>query len=311
MKHKKRARSLLGPALGAAGLATSALGLTLWYANNQINPLPRREFDYTYTFTPWELQIPFEDITLHTSDNLRLSGWWMPRPQARSVIIGCHGHLGYKPDLLGIGSVLWRDGHSVLLFDFRGRGTSERHTNTLCNREVDDLLTAVAHVRARMPHAPIGVIGFSMGASVALLAAAQERAISAVVADSPFTTARDVVGYGVRQVLPFGSEPLVALLEALIAQRYGYRLSQVRPIDAAGKLAPRPLLLIHSTEDSIIPVEHVYRCFAAASEPKELWVYEGVEHCGAYFADRDRYAERVRAFFRQYLCSIEQPAHAL
>ncbi len=287
----------------AAGAIGGALGVA-WYVSDRINPVPRRTYFDTYTFTPWELGVPFEEVTLQTPDGLKLSAWWMTHPDARSVVIGCHGHTGSKADLLGIGTGTWRAGHNVLLFDFRGRGYSDPWPNTLVSREVEDLLTAVAFVRERMPDARIGVVGFSMGAAVAILAAAQEPAIAAVVADSPFATATEVIANGLRQTLRIPADPLIAITDALVERRHGYRLSRVRPVDAVSKLAPRPLLLIHGTADTLIPVGHAHQIFAAAGQPKELWLCEEAEHCGGYFADRNAYVARVTTFFDQYLCSI-------
>lgn len=292
-------RVLLPTLLGTAG---SLLGVA-YYISHRVNPIPRPHYSDHYTFTPWELGVPFESLTLQTEDGPRLNAWWMPQPESETVIIGCHGHIGAKPDLLGIGTGAWRAGHNVLLFDFRGRGESDPWPNTLISQEVRDLLTAVNYVTTRMPGAPIGVVGFSMGASVALLAAAQEQAIRAVVADSPFASATEVVTHGIhstlRIALPAG--PLLALADLIGERRFGYRLHNVRPIEAAPQLAPRPLLLIHGTADSLIPVEHGKRVFEAAGEPKELWLYPGVDHCGAYFADRPGYVARVTTFFDQYL----------
>lgn len=296
-------RVLLPALLGAAG---SVLGAA-YYISGRVNPIPRPHYTDRYTFTPWELGVPFESLTLQTEDEPRLSAWWMPRPASETVIIGCHGHLGAKsqPKILGIGTGAWRAGHNVLLFDFRGRGESDPWPNTLISQEVRDLLTAVDYVKTRMPGAPIGVFGHSMGASVALLAAAREPAIRAVVADSPFATATEVVSHSIDSTLRFTlpAGPLLALVDLIGERRFGYRLHNVRPVDAAPQLAPRPLLLIHGTADSLIPVEHGKQVFAAAGQPKELWLAEGAEHCGAYFVDRPGYVARVTAFFDQYLRS--------
>jgi fermentation-respiration switch protein FrsA (DUF1100 family) len=300
MKHHTAALSAASAALGSLG---GMLGIA-WYVSSKANPLPRRRYIDYYTFTPWEMDVPFEDITLHTPDGLTLHGWWLPRPAARSVVIGCHGHEGRKDDLLGIGTGLWRAGHNVLLFDMRGRGENVPWPNTLAAREVDDLLTAVAYTRERLPTAKIGVIGFSMGAAVALLAAARNSDIAAVLADSPFTGADDVIAFQMRQKVLFAEE-LLPLVDAMVARRYGYRLSQVRPLDVVARLAPRPLLLVHASHDTMIPVAHAYRIFTVAQHPKELWIAEGIEHCGAYFDDRQQYVERAAAFFGQYLTSIE------
>ncbi len=286
-----------------AGAVAGTLGLA-WYASNVVNPQPRRPFYYDYTFTPWELQVPFEDVTLTAIDGLTLRGWWLPRPASRSVVIGSHGHLGAKHELLGIGASLWRAGHNVLLFDYRGRGSSDTWPNTLVSREVDDLLVAVEYVATRNPDARIGVIGFSMGAAVAIMAAAQDQRIAAVVADSPFTSATDIIGEQMRRILHIPARPLVTLTGILVERRFGYRINRVRPIDAVRNLAPRPLLVVHGTADSLIPVSHGQRVFDAAGQPKELWLCEGADHCGIYFQDRSAYVARMRTFFDQYLLSV-------
>jgi uncharacterized protein len=286
--------------IATAAIASGFVG-ALWYVTERITPSKRRSFLDNYTFTPWELGAPFEEIAITTGDGLRLSGWWLPQEKPKGVIITCHGHTGRKDDMLGIGTSAWRAGYAVLLFDFRGRGNSDPWPNSLISREVDDLLAAVAWAQARQPDAPIGVVGFSMGAAVSILATAQEPAIQALVADSPFTSVNDVVADGVRRVLRLPAEPMVTLAEEYIARRHGYRFRQVRPIDVVAQIAPRPVLIIHGTDDTVIPVHHGRAMYEAAQEPKQLWICEGVDHCGAYFLDRATYVQRVIAFFEQSL----------
>jgi fermentation-respiration switch protein FrsA (DUF1100 family) len=270
-----------------------------------VNPSRARSYIDSYTFTPWELGVPYEQFSLNTDDGLQLRGWWLLRPETRKVIVVAHGHEGGKHDMLGIGTQLWRAGHNVLLFDFRGRGESDAAPNTLAHREVDDMLLATHYALERLPDARLGVVGYSMGAAVTILAAAREPRIEAVVADSPFATAIEVISNGLRNMFRIPPAPLVAATDLAIAARYGYRISQIRPVDAVAQLAPRPLLLIHGAADTLIPVSHAHQLFATAREPKELWIVPGAEHCGAYFADRAAYAQRVTAFFDQYLGSIE------
>jgi alpha-beta hydrolase superfamily lysophospholipase len=299
-----RQRSLLPlVASGMLGALGGAVGAA-WYVSTRVSPQPRRTIYDSYTFTPWELDVPFEAVSFRSADGLRLSGWWMPREHARGVIVGSHGHAGQKDELLGIGSRSWRAGYSVLLFDFRGRGESDPWPQTLISREVEDLQAAVAFARSRAPGAPVGLIGFSMGAAVSLLAAAADPQIAAVVADSSFTSGRDVVAHGVRSVLRMAPDILLLAADEVLQRRHGYRFSSARPIDAVARIAPRPLLLIHGSADTVVPVEHAHRLYDAAGEPHELWVAEGAEHCGAYFADRQAYCRRVVGFFDQYLGSL-------
>jgi fermentation-respiration switch protein FrsA (DUF1100 family) len=274
---------------------------TAYYVTLRVNPPQRRKtFIDHYTFTPWELGVPFEVIQLHTSDGLSLSAWWLPQPGSRRVLIACHGHTGRKDDMLGIGTGGWRAGYNVLLFDFRGRGESDPWPNSLISREVDDLLAAVSYASERVEGAQIGVVGFSMGAAVTIMAAAQEPRIAAVVADSSFTAVRDVVANGLRRRMRLPAEPFILVADELLRRRHGYRFKAVRPLEHVAAIAPRPLLIIHGGGDKLIPVSHGHTLYAAAGEPKELWICEDVEHCGAYFLNRIDYVERVVGFFNRH-----------
>ena len=66
-----------------------------------------------------------------------------------------------------------------------------------------------------------------------------------------------------------------------------------------------PIVLIHGSADTLIPVSHAHAFYAAAREPKERWIVAGVDHCGAYFHDRAGYIERVSTFFAHHLNGVE------
>jgi uncharacterized protein len=286
---------------GAAGVLVGAAA----YATARINRRPPSAWLSEYTFSPFETQVEgYEEVSFHTEDGLRLIGWWLPRPESRRVVVGLAGHRSAKADMLGIGSGLWRAGNNVLLFDWRSRGQSQVAQHSLVYYEMRDAAAAVGYALSRVPDARLGLIGFSMGASVAIQLATQSPDVHAVVADSPFTGIAELVAHGAaRWRLP--ARLVVPMADALTSWRYGYRFGAVRPIEAVAAVSPRPLLLIHSSTDTLIPVAQAHQFFAAAREPKELWIVQGTEHCGGYFADRAGYVARVAGFFEQYLASIE------
>ncbi|MBV9708628.1 MAG: alpha/beta hydrolase, partial [Chloroflexi bacterium] len=66
-------------------------------------------------------------------------------------------------------------------------------------------------------------------------------------------------------------------------------------------ITPRPILIIHGLKDSVVNPKDALLLYAAAKEPKELWLLPDVEHCGAYFADRIAYTQKVIDFFDLHL----------
>ena len=89
-------------------------------------------------------------------------------------MIALHGHRGARHHCVGIGAALWRTGANVLLFDHRGRGSSEGELMSLGHFETVDALAAIGYAHSRTPGLRLGLIGYSMGAVVALMSAARD-----------------------------------------------------------------------------------------------------------------------------------------
>ena len=275
----------------ALGLGAGAIaGYTAWTLNAPRRPWP------PYTFTPFEVGVPAEEVSFTTSDGVSLAGWWLDNPGSRSVVICCHGHRSNKADMLGIGPGLWRAGHNVLLFDFRGNGDSGNGRQSLAHYEQADLTAALDWVARSHPGTRIAVMAFSMGASTAILTAARDPRIEALVLDSPFATMSGVIAANYRRYrLP--GDLLLPVADLVNRVFCGYAFKQVRPVDAMSSLSPRPVLLLHGTKDRIIPYEHARQLAKAAGPGKvELVAFEGADHCGGYFVDRPGYIARVARF---------------
>jgi uncharacterized protein len=289
--------ALGGTALAAGGVLLGAAAYAAAVLNERIpDGLIER-----YTFSPYETQVRgYEEVSFATADGVRLAGWWLPRPETNRLVIGLAGHRSRKDSLLGIGSGLWRAGNNVLIFDWRSRGQSDVAQHSLAYYELRDAEAALAYGRSRMPDSRVGLIGYSMGASIAILLAAREPLVRAVVADSPFTGIAEVVAAGVmRHRLP--ARLVTSIADALTGWRYGYRFGDVRPIEAVAAVSPRPLLIVHGEADTVIPADHARALYAAAAEPKQLWLFPGAEHCGGYFVDRPHYVARAAEFFERAL----------
>jgi len=141
--------------------------------------------------SPSNWGMPYQTIRFpSTQGNLRLHGWWIPatRPAGITVVLA-HGYDANREEdgvpLLAVAHALYQMGANVLMFDFRGEGHSPGSLVSIGYYEQWDLLGAVQYAHQRA-NTPVVVMGYSMGASTAILTAAHTRLVSAVIADSPF-----------------------------------------------------------------------------------------------------------------------------
>lgn len=289
-----RGRIAKGIALGAPIAGACSAALAAWITARRITAPGPRERKFV---TPWELGIPYEEVAFETEDGLLLRGWWLPAPNAERTVIALHGHRGARHHCVGIGAALWRRGTNVLLFDHRGRGSSEGDLVSLGHFETLDVLAAIGYALPRAPGLPLGLIGYSMGAAVAIMAAARDRHVGAVVADSPFASEREMV----RSLLRKQAGPLNGAIAALSEHLLPYDPGAVEPLREVARVAPRATLFIHGLLDRTCDPKDSVRLYESARDPKELWLLEGEGHCDAYFADRVGYCQRVGAFFKEHL----------
>ncbi|MEQ9366599.1 MAG: alpha/beta hydrolase [Leptospirales bacterium] len=280
-----------------AGLAATGVAA---YAAYSINSRRKRDLIDDYFITPYELKVPHRDISFQSADGYNLKGWLFENAESDRVLVGLTGRRVAKDSLIGIGTGLWRAGFNVLVFDFRGRGESDDGPQSVGHREMPDVKAALRFAKQQFPRGKIGLFGFSMGANLALRATAADPEIRAVMADSPFTSIEDLlerIFAGMR--LP--AAPIVALARGINRLMYGYDFARDSAAEAVAAIAPRPLLIIHGTADSTTPAAMAEELYERAGEPRELWLEPETEHCGVYFADRERYVKRVADFFDRSL----------
>jgi dipeptidyl aminopeptidase/acylaminoacyl peptidase len=254
-----------------------------------------------FTFTPFEFQADFEDVDLVTADGVAFGAWYFRQPGSPQTVIVSGGHKGQRQGGLGISVALWRKGFNVILYSYRGMSGSDRAAITFGIKEVLELQAVIAFARRRIPHARIGLLGYSMGAVVTLLGAAGEPGVEALVLDSPFSDLRTLLIENVRMHAKLPGTPFVWLAGLMLRARSGSSLSQCSPISVLSSLEPRPLFFIHGGDDRITNVNHSRRLYDAYRGPREIWIVQGAPHSGAYFADRPLYVERVAGFFARHL----------
>ena len=217
--------------------------------------------------TPEKLNLPHDDVMFRSTDGTPLRGWFIPtatgaQEQAPTLIF-LHGYPAEKGNILPFARS-FNDDYNLFLFDMRALGDSGGTFSTLGMRETRDLKAAVSYVSHRTD-GPIGVWGLSMGGATALMTAAEEPAIDAVVVDSSYAT----MGSMTQHIFPV---PIIDHAFGTVLNVWGWLFFGVHPDNVSPKDALRdltvPVLLIHSTGDSVVPVSEA-RQLKAIADKKE------------------------------------------
>ena len=250
--------------------------------------------------TPADLGLRYEDIQFLTADRLVLGGWFTESPGARATIVIVHDTEGTRADeqqgLLALQRDYVRRGFNVFSFDLRGHGESTGRRDGLGAAERLDVQAAVAYVRRRTVRLPILLHGFGLGASLAIAVAARGIDVTAVIADSPFTSMRAYL----RLRSPRVPAHLFALACVFARHLFKADVSDLRPIDVVDRVEV-PVLFVHAEGDTVVPVSHSLNLAAKSLDPHDrVWTIPDVtEHCRNYLLAPEPYLARCIEFVDQ------------
>ena len=255
---------------------------------------------------PTELGLHWEDVTFPSRrDAVPLSGWYLPSAMDDRCIILVQGteHHRNSPQIqaLQLGRDLVNRHFSVLMFDFRARGDSGGSRSSEGDREQWDTLGAIDYVSSRgIPLERIGLLGFSLGAGVAILVAAQEPRIPAIVSDSGFLDY--LMDLSKLSIGPFHLPSWFGVIVALTGRGlFEADFGNVRPAQVVEGIE-QPIFFIHGEDDPIISVSESQELHAISSNHEDrVWIVPGAEHVNVYRKRPDEYISRVVTFFRRHI----------
>lgn len=262
--------------------------------------------------TPADLGMAFEMLEAPTEDGLRLPAWFVPadggRPGPGVAIV--HGWESARDRLLPMVQFLHAAGFHCLSIDVRGHGANPRETLPITAGEFGtDALAAFRALTARPEVTDGALLGHSMGAIGTILAAAQEPRVAAVVATSapadPWRLTRQTFRLA---RLPFPDPiayPLAWLTSRVYVRPRGHGLVRTSATDALRRIAV-PVLLVHGTDDAVIPVAHLRRLERVATgtgRPAQTLEIPGGQHSWLY--EFPQYRRTVAAFLARSLGGLD------
>ena len=221
------------------------------------------------------------------SGQLKLSRY-LVRPAGRAEplpgVILCHGFptgpldarqsAGTFPEL--IDRMANELSFTAMTFTFRGCGTSEGDFSL--QGWVDDLRASIDHLIAEANPSSLYLVGTSTGGSIATCVAADDPRIRGVALLSPRADFDDWAAQR-RRFLEHARD-IGAIRTPGFPRSFddwGREFRRFRPVDAARRFAPRPMLVLHGDDDESIPPADA-RQIAAAHGGAELRILAGAGH---------------------------------
>jgi alpha-beta hydrolase superfamily lysophospholipase len=284
------ASGVLGAAaLTCAAIAGQSVRVELRSLHATSNAVPRVADDAWFDSV--------KDLDLRTPRGVVLRGWLRGSTNGAAVLL-VNGSGADRRQLLPEAHLLSAAGYGVLMFDRPGNGESggDRYRGD----EADFLRVAVDTLASERSLRPgeIGGYGFSSGAAFLAEAAASDPRLRAVILAGCYTDGDEYIRH-------FGGRGPISGVPGLWAVEWE-KATLPHPLARVPGIAPRALFFIAGDEDSIVPADLSQQLYAAASEPKELWIIHGARHGEYRQVAGDEFGRRMVAFYDRALLGHER-----
>jgi len=245
------------------------------------------------------------DVSMTARDGVVLKGWLLLPAQANGdAALVLHGLGDNRLGMEGVARLLLAHGYTVLLPDARSHGDSGGDLATYGLLERQDIHQWVDYLEGAIRPRCVYGLGESMGAAQLLESLDVEKRFCAVVAESSFSTFREIAYDRMGQ--PFGLgpwvgriglRPLVEIAFLRARWKYGLDMTRISPEESVAR-SRTPVLLIHGQVDGNIPARHSRKIHQ--HDPQTvLWEVPGADHCGAMGAAPEEFEKRVVGWFRK------------
>ena len=220
--------------------------------------------------------LPWREVSVPANNGKRLFGWFIPVPGRGPALVIMHGWGGNAEMMLPLAAPLHAAGYSLLLVDARCHGRSDDDSFASLPRFAEDIESALDWLAGQpeIDARRLGIVGHSVGAGAALLAASRRPGLRAVVSLAAFAhPAVMMKRWLASKRVPYW--PLGAYVLGYVQRVIGHRFADIAPCNTIARVSC-PVLLVHGSEDETVPVAEAEQIHAGrASDAVELLLVPG------------------------------------
>jgi len=242
-----------------------------------------------------------ETVHIKAHDDEDLVGHWYPCENAKRTIVAMHGWRSSWSMDFGMIADFWHDnGCNILFAEQRGQGESGGEYMGFGLLERYDCRDWVNWVNT-VTELPIYLAGVSMGATTVLMASGLElpENVHGIMADCGFTTPDAIWKHVVQNNLHLSYGIRSAAVNDLCRKKISMTGKEYSAIDAM-RDCKVPVMFVHGTDDTFVPIEMTYENYKACAAPKHLLVVPSAEHGMSYHTDKAAYEQMMIQFWNNY-----------
>lgn len=244
-----------------------------------------------------------ELVRITSRDGVALTGHWIAQKDPKRVIIAMHGWRSSWSWDFGVPSEFWaQSGCSVLYAEQRGQGESGGDYMGFGLTERYDCLDWIQWVTGRCGGSvPVYLAGVSMGATTVLMAGGLTlpENVRGILADCGFTSPHAIWKHVARDNLHLAFGLHGAMADAIYHKKNPLASAEESTVDALRGCSV-PVLFIHGTDDTFVPVEMTYENYKACASPKKLLIVPGAGHAMSYCVDPESYRAATAEFWKRF-----------
>jgi uncharacterized protein len=285
-------RGIRTRAVIAIGVAALTTGATLsWVLGSQlVRPVNHP--------VPLPAGFPAQVVSL-AGPGHAIAGWWLDQGGNSPIVLLLHSIRADRSSMLSRAKLLLGHGFSILLIDLQGHGETPGAAITLGSRESADVRAALEWLKRTAPSRRIGVIGCSLGGAAVLLGP-QPSGFDAVVLEAVYPRVAGAIENRIRLRLGPLAPMLAPLLLVQLQPRLHISPRDLEPIRSIARLGS-PVLVVAGSRDQHTTLVESEELFAAAVEPKRLWVVPNASHQDFLSVDPIGYDSEVVGFLLEHL----------
>ena len=240
-----------------------------------------------------------EEVCLESHDGVKLYGYYRKHPNAKRAIILVHGYrMAALPTFAAVLPYYVQENCDILLIDQRTSGKSTGKYITFGVNERYDAQLWANWMCEKRPDLPVYLDGISMGAATVLAASefTFPKNFAGIIADSGYTSPKEIVRHVISSFIPGPSAPLLALISMMFRIVTGHPMDSMDCRTSVAK-SNYPIFFIHGKMDRFVPYTMCEENYAACTSEKSVFYSEPAEHGLSFMHDKEALLQHICAFF--------------